>query len=201
MYEMCVGDWTNCNILTPSSFVFSSTSFSFCWAAQSEVLRAHSPLLGAGSLSSNLSPTNWLQLSELPVAPGYIIVWHPPASCERRICTQFNPSMVKVIPWYLRQDAPVPRLTAGSKVNMLHYKEMMLSQIKVLHLMQSRFSIRNSIIWRCRWCNGYRRRKWTRRHEFKSWTRLIAFHIALIPLGKVWIQLFSLQLWVNSRAD
>ena len=51
------------------------------------------------------------------------------------------------------------------------------------------------------WCNGYRRRKWTRWHEFKSWTRLIAFHIALIPLGKVWIQLFSLQLWVNSRAD
>ena len=51
------------------------------------------------------------------------------------------------------------------------------------------------------WCNGYGRRKWTRRHEFKSWTRLIAFHIALIPLGKVWIQLFSVQLWVNSRAD
>ena len=25
----------------------------------------------------------------------------------------------------------------------------------------------------------------TRRHEFKSWTRLIAFHMALIPLGKV----------------
>ena len=30
---------------------------------------------------------------------------------------------------------------------------------------------------------------------------LIAFPIALIPLGKVWIQLFSLQLLVNSRAD
>ena len=55
--------------------------------------------------------------------------------------------------------------------------------------------------WRCLWCNGYRRRIWTRRHEFKSWTWLIAFHIALIPLGKVWIQIFSLQLWVNSRAD
>ena len=27
------------------------------------------------------------------------------------------------------------------------------------------------------------------------------FYIALIPMGKVWIQLFSLQLWVNSRAD
>ena len=23
------------------------------------------------------------------------------------------------------------------------------------------------ILWRCLWCNGYRRRKWTRRHEFK----------------------------------
>ena len=54
---------------------------------------------------------------------------------------------------------------------------------------------------KCPWCTGYRRRKWTRRPEFKSWTRLIAFHIALIPLGKVWIQLFFLQLWVNSRAD
>ena len=55
--------------------------------------------------------------------------------------------------------------------------------------------------WRYLWCNGYRCRKWTQRYEFKSWTRLIAFHIALIPLGKVWIQLFFLQLWVNSRAD
>ena len=55
--------------------------------------------------------------------------------------------------------------------------------------------------WRCPWCNCYRRRMWTRRHEFKSWTSLITFHIALIALGKVWIQIFSLQLWVNSRAD
>ena len=34
------------------------------------------------------------------------------------------------------------------------------------------------------WCSRYRRRKWTRRHEFKSWPRLIAFHIALIPWGR-----------------
>ena len=34
----------------------------------------------------------------------------------------------------------------------------------------------------------------------KSWTRLFAFHIMLIPLGKIQILLFSLQLWVNSRA-
>ena len=57
------------------------------------------------------------------------------------------------------------------------------------------------LIGKCPWCNGYRRRQWTRQHEFKSWTTWIAFHIALIPLGKVRIQLFSLQLWVNSRAD
>ena len=59
----------------------------------------------------------------------------------------------------------------------------------------------NRTVRRYQWCNSYRRRKGTRRHEFKSWTRLIAFHIALIPLGKVWIQLFTLQLWVNSRKD
>ena len=58
-----------------------------------------------------------------------------------------------------------------------------------------------NLYWRCPWCNGYRRRKWTRWHEFKSWTTLIAFHIALIPLGKVWIQYFSFQLLVNSRTD
>ena len=48
----------DCNILNPSSFVFSRTFFSF-WAAQSGVPRAHSPLLGAGSLYNILSPT-WL---------------------------------------------------------------------------------------------------------------------------------------------
>ena len=37
---------------------------------------------------------------------------------------------------------------------------------------------------KCPWCNGYRRRKWTRRHEFKSWTRLIAFHRSTNTLGK-----------------
>ena len=41
--------------------------------------------------------------------------------------------------------------------------------------------------------------KWTRWHEFKSWMSLIAFHIP--PLRKVWIQLFSFQLWVNCRVD
>ena len=51
------------------------------------------------------------------------------------------------------------------------------------------------------WCNDYRCRKWTQLPEFKLWTRLFAFHIALIRLVKVLIQLFSLQIWVNCRAD
>ena len=38
--------------------------------------------------------------------------------------------------------------------------------------------------WSCPWCNGYRRRKWTRRHEFKPWARLIEFSIAHSTLGK-----------------
>ena len=43
------------------------------------------------------------------------------------------------------------------------------------------------------WCNGYRRRKWTWRPEFKPSMRLFAHHIAQILLEKEWIQLFSLQ--------
>ena len=41
--------------------------------------------------------------------------------------------------------------------------------------------------------------KWSQRPDFKSRTMLFTFHIMLIPLGKVCIQLSSLQLWVNSR--
>ena len=48
--------------------------------------------------------------------------------------------------------------------------------------------------------NGYHRRKWTRWSKFKSLTRLYTFCIAQILFGKVWIQLFSRLLWVNSWA-
>ena len=96
--------------------------FSFCWAAQPGVLRAQAPcwelVLIASNCNSNFN-CNWLQLTQLSMAPGYIIVWHPPASCECHICTEFNPSMVKAISWRLQPDAPVSPLTAGSKVNML----------------------------------------------------------------------------------
>ena len=100
--------------------------FSFYWAAHPGSLRAQ---LSAGSgshyLELQLTDFNfWLhltasKLSELPVAPGYIIVWRTPASCECHISTQFNQSTVNVIPWYFRLDAPVPWSTAESDVNML----------------------------------------------------------------------------------
>ena len=42
------------------------------------------------------------------VAPGYIIVWHPPASCGRTHLHRIQPHpQVKVIFRYLRPDAPV----------------------------------------------------------------------------------------------
>ena len=61
------------------------------------------------------------------------------------------------------------------------------------------FQISLDWTWKLRhlWCNGYHCGKWTQRSKFKTWTRLFAFHIALIHLGKVLIQLFSFQLWVN----
>ena len=100
---LCVGGELeteqSCNILTPSSSGYSSTSFSFSWAALPGALRAESPQSGAGSHAGILSWKLWLKLTELPVAPGYIIVWHPPASCGSHICTQLNPFTAKVIPF------------------------------------------------------------------------------------------------------
>ena len=52
---------------------------------------------------------------------------------------------------------------------------------------------------RCPWCNGYRRRYWTRRHEFKSWTDCISH--SSNTLGKGMNRIILPQLWVNSRAD
>ena len=49
---------------------------------------------------------DWLQLTELVYGIGLYNCFRPPASCGRHICTQFNPSTVKVIPWYLQPAAP-----------------------------------------------------------------------------------------------
>ena len=110
-----------CKILTPSSSFFSSTSFSFCWAAQQGALRSQPS--AESWLSLPRTATTDSKLTELPVALGYIIVWHPPASYGRHICTEFNPSTVKAIPWYLRPDGTVPWTMAGSMVSLLQQCE------------------------------------------------------------------------------
>ena len=78
------------------------------WAAQPWVTSPQS-----ASWFSRLSPTdsycswnsNWLKPS---VAPGYIIVWHPSASCGRTHLHRIQQRpQVKVIFRYLRPDAPV----------------------------------------------------------------------------------------------
>ena len=127
MCERWVGDWTNCNILTHSSFVFSSTSFSFCWAVQSGILRAHSPLLSAGSLYSILNPTNWLQLTRTvcrtglyhcltftcflwashlhPIQPvhgqGYILMSSTGCACFSIDGWAESQYVTRVFPWYI----------------------------------------------------------------------------------------------------
>ena len=63
-----------------------------------------------------------------------------------------------------------------------------------LHRMKRKLNWSKCNLKRRSWCNSYRRMKWIRQHVFKFRTRLFAFHIAVIPLGKVWIQLFSPQL-------
>ena len=118
MCERWVGDWTETATYWPPVPLSLAALLS-----RSAVLlnRGSWRPPSAGSwFSLPRTATNWLQLTELPVTLGYIIVWCPPASCERHICTQFNLSTVKVISWYLRLDTPVSWSTAGSEVNMLH---------------------------------------------------------------------------------
>ena len=37
--------------------------------------------------------------------------------------------------------------------------------------------------------------------EFESWTRLFAFHFALMKLEKVCIQLFLTSCWISEKCD
>ena len=107
---------TDCHILTQSSSDTSSTSFFLGWAAQPCVTEGPSPLSVAGSQFSILSTTdsngdwNWTR-TDCPkpsVAPGYIIIWYPPASCGHTHLHRIQPRpQVKVIFRYLWPDAPV----------------------------------------------------------------------------------------------
>ena len=65
------------------------------WAAQPWITEGPSPLSAAGSQFGILNPTdsdcdwNWTDWFKPSVAPGYIIIWHPPASCG---CTASAPN-------------------------------------------------------------------------------------------------------------
>ena len=90
----------SCNILPPSSSCNSSTSLSFCRAAQPGPLGAQ---LSAGSGShcfelQQLAPNSDLQLTRTSCGPRLYNCLVPSSISERRICTPFNPSTVKVIP-------------------------------------------------------------------------------------------------------
>ena len=85
----------NCNIWALNSSGYSSISFLFSRAAQ---LGAWGPSLCWDVV---LIPASSLQLIWTSCHWGYIIIWCPPTSCEHHICTHFNPSTVKVIPWYI----------------------------------------------------------------------------------------------------
>ena len=54
-----------------------------------------------------LTPNPDLQLTRSSCSTGLYNCLTPTCFSKRRICTQFNPSTVNVIPWYLRPDAPV----------------------------------------------------------------------------------------------
>ena len=76
------------------------------------------------------------------------------------------------------------------------YATFCLFKLKVFCFSLLHIELRSEI--RHSWYNGYRYWKWS---EFNPKMRLFAFNIALMPLGKVWIQLFFPELSANCWSD
>ena len=105
----------------------AGSSFLSCWRPSSLSLcswfsRWH---LISKTATTDPKPTD-SKLTELPVAPGYIIVWRPPASCGHHICTQFNrlqstlsPDIFDRIHQLFTQVHFFFDSSAGSEINML----------------------------------------------------------------------------------
>ena len=131
------------------------------------------PKPSAGSWFSLLrtatrTATNWLQLTRTVCGTGLY-------NCLISTCFLWASHLHQIQPvhmssWYLRPDAPVSRLTAGSKVNMLHM-DLVLNNpqyaLKPNNPTESIIKIPQLIL------------------SSKSWTRLFAFHLTLIPLSKL----------------
>ena len=111
----------DCNILTPSSSGDSSTSFSFCWAAQPGVTEGHKPSVWRWfSLPRTASRTPTATDPQLTETVGGTGLYN----CLTPTCFLWASHLQRIQSvhrsrWYLRQDAPVSRLTAQSKVNIL----------------------------------------------------------------------------------
>ena len=146
---------TDCYILTLSSSDHSSTSSSFWlgystvghWGPQTLCLQTDSH---AGILSPTDSNCNWNWNSNLnwlntSVAPGYIIVSRPPASCGR---THLPPSLiqsrpqVKVIFRYLRPDASISLFfRLFTKVHLLINGLVEGQYVTIMHRYKRRMSV------------------------------------------------------------
>ena len=88
----------------PVPLTIAALLFSFFWAAQPGVLKAQSLCWELVPTASNCNSNfncNWLQLTRCVCGTGLYNCLTSPASYERRICTEFNPSTVKVIAWSL----------------------------------------------------------------------------------------------------
>ena len=112
--ERWVGDWTDCNILTPSSSDYCSTSFLIPQGCSNGGPEGPSPQLGDGSHGLELQ----LEL-QLPRTVCGTRLYH----CLTSTCFLWASHLHRIKPvhmsrWYIRLDAPVSQ----SKVNMLQMK-------------------------------------------------------------------------------
>ena len=120
MCERWVGDGTDCNILTQVLLIIAALL-----SHSTGLLNRGSwgPKPSAGSWFSlprtaTRNPTNWLQLTQT-VCGTWLY------NCLTSTCFPWASQLHRFQPvhrssWYLRPDAPVSWLTAGSRANMLH---------------------------------------------------------------------------------
>ena len=110
MCERWVGDWTKTATYWPPALLAIAALLSrLSWAAQPGTLWVQlSAEPGSHCFElTQLTQNSDLQLTWTSCSTGLYNCLTPTCFSERRICTQFNLSTVKFIPWYLRPDAPV----------------------------------------------------------------------------------------------
>ena len=118
MCERWVGDRTDCNILTPSSSDYSNTSAGLLNRGSLRALCLEL-VLTASNCNSN-SNCNWHQLTQAVCGTWlYNCLISTCFLWTSAIAPNSTRPQVKGIPLYLRPDALVSWLTAGSRVNML----------------------------------------------------------------------------------